>query len=54
MDLEQEIEDATIETGKQEMDTIASLFEDFLKTKKNGVNPERFMKAYSIVVKLCD
>lgn len=53
-DLEAEIEDATIDTGKKEIDTIAGLFEDFLDTKKNGVNPERFMRAYSIVVKLCD
>ena len=54
MDNENDIENATIEDGKNEIDCIADMFLNFLSTKKYGISPKRFMTAYSIIVKLCD
>ena len=48
------VEEATIEDGKGEVDTIADMFLAYLRTKQYGVVPRRFMRAYSIIVKLCD
>ena len=54
MDQENEIENATIEDGKNEIDCISDMFLNYLTTKSYGISPKRFMKAYSIIVKLCD
>ena len=48
------VEAATIEDGKGEIDCIADQFLAYLRTKQYGVLPKRFMRAYSIIVKLCD